>query len=553
MSNPTERAQISSPSGRATTVPPQRLRADPLLLAVAGLVSLGILLRVRHWWAARGLWGDEVSIALNIASRSFSELFDGLDYDQAAPIGWLLLERGVYLLWSDEPELSLRLPQLILGIFGLLAIAAIGLRDRRPWIALLPTGAVALLPTYIYYSAEVKQYIGDFCMAAVLLGFGLESLRAPRMSAARLAAFALVGAIAVAISHASAFVIAGIGLGLAGHRLCLDDRRGAAAIVGICAGLAGLYLFLHLAATRNEETLAAMRGYWLRLFAPAPWGSAKGAFWYYTAWIAPARTALAEGRFFPPGWPTGEVLAAVAMTVGAWRVVRCDLARAAMLVLPLLFALIASAFALYPFGWRFLLFAAPSVLLLVAEGLEGWGLGTARGAPATAAVLVGLFALPLGVTLLETAPGRTPFAAPDIRRAATIVAQGYRPGDVVYVGSHAQHVFRFYRARVGLEEAEVIYGKSVRDGIGGVFADAAALRGADRVWAIFANHLHNQDMAYARDAFHDAMDERAHRLLYEELPGAIVMLYARGPAAGAEVASSPTRIRPGSDPGTGAP
>lgn len=279
-----------------STTPPASSTHDParpaLVAAVAVLVAIGVLLRLRHWWSARGLWADEVSIALNLLERSFLDLLEPLAFDQAAPVGWLWLERALLSLWPGQPELALRLPQFIFGNVGLVAVAAIGLAERRPWPALVPTAAVALFPAYVYYSAEVKQYMADFCAAALLLWIGLAALRSCTFGTRHLLAFALVGTAAVALSHASAFVIAGVGLALAGAQLRRGDGAGAVRVLALCALLAALYVMLHVLATRQVATRAAMRGYWRDFFAPLPWSSAKNAFWYYKAWVAPAHAAF---------------------------------------------------------------------------------------------------------------------------------------------------------------------------------------------------------------------------------------------------------------------
>lgn len=60
------------------------------------LVGLGILLRLAQYLYNRSLWIDEAALALNIRDRSFSELFYPLDYAQAAPIGFLIVEKLFY-------------------------------------------------------------------------------------------------------------------------------------------------------------------------------------------------------------------------------------------------------------------------------------------------------------------------------------------------------------------------------------------------------------------------------------------------------------------------
>src|SRR5881392_4485369 len=57
------------------------------------LIALGIVLRLARYLANRSLWLDEVLLARNILDRSFTGLLAPLDLNQAAPIGFLMLQK----------------------------------------------------------------------------------------------------------------------------------------------------------------------------------------------------------------------------------------------------------------------------------------------------------------------------------------------------------------------------------------------------------------------------------------------------------------------------
>ena len=58
-----------------------------------GIILIGIVLRLRQYLLNRSLWADEASLAMNLVTRNFGELTQLLDYHQAAPIGFLFIEK----------------------------------------------------------------------------------------------------------------------------------------------------------------------------------------------------------------------------------------------------------------------------------------------------------------------------------------------------------------------------------------------------------------------------------------------------------------------------
>lgn len=97
-----------------------------LALAI-GAVAIGLALRIWHFVGARSLWLDEAMIGRNIVDRSFTQLFQSLDYGQMAPIGWLILEKVSYNMIGGL-EYSLRIVPLIFGIGALGAFSWLTLR-----------------------------------------------------------------------------------------------------------------------------------------------------------------------------------------------------------------------------------------------------------------------------------------------------------------------------------------------------------------------------------------------------------------------------------------
>lgn len=89
------------------------------------IICFGIFVRLSQYFSNRALWGDEASLALNIVNRSYLELLQPLDRNQAAPPGFLWIEKLFTQILGNN-EYALRLFPLISGIVSLIAFYKLG-------------------------------------------------------------------------------------------------------------------------------------------------------------------------------------------------------------------------------------------------------------------------------------------------------------------------------------------------------------------------------------------------------------------------------------------
>jgi uncharacterized membrane protein len=105
----------------------------------------------------RSLWLDEAMLALNIVNRSFFELFKPLDYDQGAPIGFLMAEKVFNVLFGRN-ENALRLFPLILGLLSLWLFYLVLKHFVHGTNLVIALALFAFNPHINYSSSDVKQY-----------------------------------------------------------------------------------------------------------------------------------------------------------------------------------------------------------------------------------------------------------------------------------------------------------------------------------------------------------------------------------------------------------
>src|SRR5215207_893413 len=196
-------------------------RSDAWLLSAGWFfVALGSALRILEYVANRSLSIDESFLALNLIEKSPSELLHALDFNQAAPIGFLEGEKLAITIFGRD-EYALRLLALLASLLAIVVFWRIARKVLRPPAATAAIAVFAMLDPLVYYSATAKQYAFDVAAAVLILALSLVLEDRP-LRRVELLALTLIGAVLVWFSHASVFVLVGLGL-LLGIR-CIGDR-----------------------------------------------------------------------------------------------------------------------------------------------------------------------------------------------------------------------------------------------------------------------------------------------------------------------------------------
>jgi len=142
--------------------------STPLFLVISALITgWGVAVRFVQYLSNRSLWGDEASISLNIVSRTYQELLEPLSYNQAAPPGFLTVEKLAVQVFGNS-EYSLRLFPLLASAIALLAFYRLATHYTSQITAPIAIAFFACLPYLVYYATEVKQYSSDVAIAILL-------------------------------------------------------------------------------------------------------------------------------------------------------------------------------------------------------------------------------------------------------------------------------------------------------------------------------------------------------------------------------------------------
>jgi hypothetical protein len=300
---------LDAPSGAHSRPGIPRLR----LHAIAAMIGLiGVILRVRFFAsiARTSLSTDEMALALNFERADLGQLFRPLGFDQAAPVGFLILEKlSTAVLGSSEP--GLRFLPLLAAILVLPLSYVLFHRFLSPESTLIGLGLVALSPVLIFWGAHFKQYSFDVLVALFLLIMALPGF-CETPSRGQYMRFGIVGAIAIWCSFPAVFVIGGIGLTLivwnlrGGRPLPALLWTASSAFCALSFGIGYLVSFRHYAGNDG------LQWWWTFAFAPFPPRSLTDAKWYMDSFLKLFDLLLWRGRGYERG------LAAVMAVLGAY-------------------------------------------------------------------------------------------------------------------------------------------------------------------------------------------------------------------------------------------
>lgn len=454
------------------------------------MVISGTAIRLIQYFNNRSLWFDEVNLALNIVNRSYGELTQTLDHNQAAPLGFLWVEKLATQIFGNN-EYALRLFPLLSNLVAFGVFYRLVYRYASPLAAPMAIALFAFGRYTLYFATELKQYSSDIAIALILFWF-LTKIAHKILNSKEIIGYALLGSLVIWFSHPSIFMLAGI----EGYYFLTAASKDRFKILfnRLLVYLAwltsfGLFYFLTIAKTMNNEDLASS------------WSSRYPATFWDIEWLFDAL-----GRFFynPMGFTgitDGVGIFAFIFGCVAWYSKNKTFLGA--LVAPFVATLAAAYLHQYPFRERLVVFLVPLGIIIIAEGIA-WLLSkfqttkvikNNRFKTSLLAGLLGAFCL-VALTIPPITRASSFIIHPElkheIRPVAEYVLSHKQPEDTIYVYSLGAQAFTYYAARLGYSEQDYILGlgnlsykdKEATQNWQELRTDIEPLRGKSRVWFV---------------------------------------------------------------------
>ena len=447
---------------------PQERGAWRAALLPFSLVLLAMALRTAEYAHNKAIWLDEAYVALNVLDRDYAGLLKPMEWGQAAPLAFLFAERFA-VEHAGPSEYALRLVPYLASLAGAVLFWWLLRRWVSPHVAPIALALFALSPALTRYAAEVKPYSTDVLVTLVLVA--LATLCMDRMSPIRIVALALGGAAAIWCAYPAAFVLAGIGITLA-VSVCAQRRwLVLPALMLVGAAWLASFSWYYRVSLRTLGGNAEVMGWWAEHFMPMPPQSLADLNWFVRTFF--------DFWSMPAGIVAGG-LGALAFILGALSLVFRNRRLLLLLLSPVAVALLASGLGRYPFTDRFVLFAVPLALPVVAEGFDVLRKQT-RTRLVYAMLAALLFVQPAIAGVRTLAAPHTPQG---VRPAYGYFVDRYQPGDEVYLYHWAQFPFRYCLQRDG-RDIPFYAGITARAEWSYYVKDLEALPRKPRVWLIF--------------------------------------------------------------------
>lgn len=395
--------------------------------------AAAVLVRLFNFLRAPSLWNDELLLCLNPVIRGFRGLTAPLEFGQSAPILFLWAQHLAVRI-AGVGERALRFAPFAVSVAMFPLSWRLFKRFLEPWPAVLALALVASSPPLLRYANEAKPYGMD---APIALGCLVATLPLidGRASTGRWLLLIVAGLIGIGFSMPTVFVLAGISAALALRSSRRPRELAWLAAAGVLWGGAFAAVYLKFYARSASDPF--MLAFWFASYLDSQPGLGRKLFYIGRGLMDP----LFALDFQLPAmlFAAGCLLAAI----GLWALLKRHGALiAALFVVPLALAIVASAVEKWVFAVRFMLWTAPIVAMFVASGV--WRLcSLVRRRQREKALAVA------GAALLLVPARFSLYFVRHVehesqREAVEETLRLLRPGDVVYVYARALPGWTFY-------------------------------------------------------------------------------------------------------------
>ena len=441
------------------------------------IAFLGVCLALIQYFLNRSLWFDEAALAINFIEKDFFQLVSPLSPNVSAPIGFLIVEKLLAIIFGHN-EMALRLLPLCCYLASIPFVFGFA-------IQLFPTKNVAFLSTAIFsitnsvlrYSSEVKNYSIDVFIAVTLIYVALTFTFKNKRDSFYLA---LIGAVAIWFSNVSIIFLLTISLYIVYTESVKKNYLPILSIIPWVISF-GIYYFIF---GRNEIFVKFRED----LFMPLNTSSNE----FLNFLNRGVQSVYGWLLGFGPVWFLPFLLS----LIGLFQLIKKKKYIAIyFLLFPILIHVILSSLKLYPFSGYLVLYVVPLLILLTVNGSEFLFITIRqrfKNVPKYARLTpLALFLVPLFM--------RYPNRKEETKESLQFIESYIQKEDNIYVYNPASVAYRFYTGSDKFSfHNKILIGNVFRDDEQKYVNEIKSLKG--HTWLLFA-HVFPLDQKINEETF----------------------------------------------------
>jgi hypothetical protein len=397
------------------------------------ILMFGIYISIFQYLKNRSLWFDESMISLNIINKDIFELLKPLDYNQVAPILFLILEKLITYISTSEFSLRL-LPLICFCISGYLYLKIIRIFFENNYTILFSLSMFAFNITLLYYSSEVKQYMFDVFVLILLYYFSLKSYKKEINKYYNLS---ISGCLAVFISNITPIILLTVSIYLMTIYL-INKKSNFKPYLFLLFSWFSTFIFYYLFFIYNHSTRDFMIEYWEKNNSFMPNDIFKSHIyefiWVKILIIFNSITSYSNFLLF---------LFLSFYVIGVLNLIFKKRFRILLLLLfPITIHFILSALKIYPFDLRLVLYIFPIIMFAISFGFDFLISKYFTGNKIIIFRFLAIF-IPF-IFLINLKKYRFTTQNEEIKNSLTYIKKNINRGDYLYIYYGAGPAYKYY-------------------------------------------------------------------------------------------------------------
>jgi len=453
-------------------------RTEATLQALCYMViAAGIILRLAKYLSDWSLRGDEFSVVLNLLDRSMASLLTSpMDHEQAAPIGFLAIEK-LFLHLFGSSEYSLRFIPISTGIASIFLYYKFLAKTLNKYGSLFALTAFSFGNYLIYYASEIKQYSTDVFITILLSLAFLAHVNKKDLQNRDFILLGIGGVAALLFSHPALFVLIGMGFTLIIHHIRNKTNLIKTLIMGIA--WAGTFGLLYLLLLRKQVTSEYLIIFWGNLLSYMPMPPWRDISWFFKA---------LEGLYFVVGEISGGLIIVLSLSIlGAWGFIKKQQWQwVVFIVFVAGLNMVVSGFQKYPFHGRLILYLLPLVFLVLGKGVEALTkLHTSRAYAAFILIVCSIIILQPAVSTTTSYLFDKSYVTNDLKSVLGFMQNNIQDDDIVYLYHRADTMFTYYAPQYQLQNLNLFHGEKIEKKVSDYNREVNRLPHGKRIWVVF--------------------------------------------------------------------